>query len=100
MRRAGKPLLGLFRLNSARKKAAGVLNRATLFTREGCHLCEDAKQVLERYGFCVEEVDIDQDAQLSERFGNCVPVVSIDGRIRFRGQVNEVLLRRIVAHER
>jgi hypothetical protein len=27
-----------------------------------------------------------------------VPVVEIDGRVRFRGRINEVLLRRIIDH--
>ena len=31
-----------------------------------------------------------------ERFNTCVPVVEIDGKIRFRGRVNKILLRRIV----
>jgi hypothetical protein len=42
-------------------------------------------------------VDIDADPALRKRYTDCVPVVEIDGRERFRGRVNEVLLRRIVA---
>ena len=44
----------------------------------------------------IEEVDIDTDPQLVERFGTCVPVVEIDGVVRFRGRVNDVLLRRLI----
>lgn len=67
-----------------------------LYTRYGCHLCEDAKALLERYGLAVEEVDIDGDSTLKSRYTECVPVVVIDGIERFRGRVNEVLLRRLL----
>jgi glutaredoxin len=70
--------------------------RVIVFTRHGCHLCDDAKQLLIRYGFAPEEVDIDQDPTLQAKYDKCVPVVEIDGVERFRGQVNEVLLRRLV----
>jgi len=42
--------------------------RVTLYTRAGCHLCEEAKRVIEaarwRADFDYEEVDIDHDADL------------------------------------
>jgi glutaredoxin len=69
----------------------------TLYTHAGCHLCDDARSLLVRYGLAPRLVDIDTDPQLRERFSHCVPVVEIDGKERFRGRVNEVLLRRILA---
>jgi glutaredoxin len=69
-----------------------------LYTREGCHLCDDAAEVLRRHGLKFEVVDIDQDAELRERYDECVPVVEIDGRERFRGRVDPVLLRRLLEH--
>jgi glutaredoxin len=69
-----------------------------LFTRAGCHLCDDARQVLEKHGIMPKCVDIDADAPLRERFDTCVPVVEIDGRVRFRGRVEPVLLRRLLTH--
>ncbi|MBS0207380.1 MAG: glutaredoxin family protein [Planctomycetes bacterium] len=69
---------------------------ALLFTRAGCHLCDQAKATLEQAGLRVSEVDVDQAPELVRRFGNCVPVVVIDGRPRFRGHVDPVLLRRIL----
>lgn len=72
---------------------------AVLYTRQGCHLCEDAKALLVRYGFSVEERDIEADAELLERYGHWVPVVWIDGQERFRGRINESLLRRLVNNE-
>lgn len=67
-----------------------------LYTRSGCHLCDDAKAVLVKHGLSPTEVDIDSDTELRERYDTCVPVVWIDGRERFRGRVNAVLLRRIL----
>ena len=77
---------------------AGMAQNAVLYTRQDCHLCEEARQILERNGFLVESIDIDRDETLREQFDLCVPVVEIDGRVRFRGRVNEVLLRRLVDH--
>ena len=66
-----------------------------LYTRRGCHLCDDARQILEDHGLAPMSVDIDADPLLRERFDTCVPVVEIDGKIRFRGRVDPVLLRRL-----
>jgi len=68
-----------------------------LYTREGCHLCDDARQVLERHGLTPTSVDIDADPDLRARYNECLPVVMIDGRERFRGRINEVLLRRLLS---
>lgn len=71
-----------------------------LYTRRGCHLCDVAHQELEqhrwRYGFQLDIIDVDGDAALVEKHGSCVPVVLIDGKVRFRGAVNRVLLRRLL----
>lgn len=70
-----------------------------LYTRAGCHLCDDAKEILLRYfeDTSIEEVDIDGDPELRAKYGMEIPVVVIDGVVRFRGRVNEVLLRRLIA---
>ena len=68
-----------------------------LYTRAGCHLCDEAAVLLARYGLEPQRVDIDADPVLRERYNYCVPVVVIDGKERFRGRVNEVLLKRILA---
>ncbi|MGE0757510.1 MAG: glutaredoxin family protein [Pirellulaceae bacterium] len=67
-----------------------------IYTRPGCHLCEEAEQVLGRYGLTPREVNIDEEPALRARYTDCVPVVVIDGQERFRGRVNEVLLRRLL----
>ncbi|MCA9229966.1 MAG: glutaredoxin family protein [Planctomycetales bacterium] len=70
----------------------------TLYTRQGCHLCDDAQQILVEHGIEPDLVDIDTDKALSERFNTCVPVVEINGRVRFRGRVDPVLLRRLLTN--
>jgi glutaredoxin len=71
-------------------------HQVTLYTRAGCHLCDEAEALLSRYGISPELVDIDANAELRNRYNTCVPVVVIDGRERFRGRVNEILLKRLL----
>ncbi len=58
--------------------------RVTLYSRQGCHLCDDARAVIERVcsdlGESFEEIDIDGDPELQERFGDEVPVTYVDGK--------------------
>lgn len=68
-----------------------------LYTRAGCHLCDQALELLQEHGLHPEQVDIDSDPELRARFTECVPVVELDGKIRFRGRINPVLLRRLLA---
>jgi glutaredoxin len=72
--------------------------RVILYTRQGCHLCDDASSVLARHGLPFEPIDVDQDPALRERYNECVPVVVIDGKERFRGRIDELLLRRLLAN--
>ena len=61
----------------------------TLYTRAGCGLCDDIKVELERRGYRVIEVDIDQDAALTERYGLDIPVVvRADGSILARHRLD------------
>lgn len=72
------------------------MHSVILYTRAGCHLCDDALDLLSRHGLQPEIIDIDQDRELVARYGDCVPVVLIDGQLRFRGRVDERLLRRLL----
>jgi glutaredoxin len=72
----------------------------TLYTRAGCHLCDEMKQVISEAGrrlhFEYREVDIDGDAALHARYNTEVPVIAIDGKDRFRHRVKlEDLLERL-----
>lgn len=71
----------------------------TLYTREDCHLCDEARETIEehqRWLPSISMIDIDSDSKLVERFGTCVPVLAVDGKVRFRGTVNPTLLRRLI----
>lgn len=72
------------------------LPRVQLFTRQGCHLCDQAKAVLLRYGLTPEEIDIDIETEYLPTYTDWVPVVVIDGQERFRGRIDEMLLRRLL----
>ena len=71
--------------------------QAILYTRQGCHLCDQVHELLARHGIAVETIDIDADPDLRERYDVSVPVVVIDGQERFRGRIDERLLRRLLA---
>lgn len=85
-----------------RGRKAGHL-RVVMYTRRGCHLCEAAWGLLEearrRYGFDLTAEDVDADAKLAAEHGSCVPVVTVNGKVRFRGEVNPVLLERLLRAE-
>src|SRR6266498_517839 len=74
-----------------------------LYTRAGCHLCEDAWEMLQaeqrRHRFALSALDIDGDPELVKAHGECVPVVVVNGQVRFRGRINEVLWRRLLRAE-
>jgi hypothetical protein len=69
-----------------------------LLTRAGCHLCDEAWDMLDRlqgrYGFVLRPQDVDADPELVRKHGERVPVVLVNGKERFWGRINPVLLRR------
>jgi thiol-disulfide isomerase/thioredoxin len=89
---------------TGRWRAAKAPAEIVLYTRRGCHLCDDALLVLEeasrRTPLVVRAVDVDTDPELAARYGQEVPVVMIDGRVRFRGRINAVLLERLLRKRR
>jgi glutaredoxin len=84
-------------INTTSSEGANPSQRVVLYTRAGCHLCDDALALLTAHGLQPKCVDVDHDSALRDRFNECVPVVEIDGKIRFRGRVDPRLLRRILA---
>jgi glutaredoxin len=70
--------------------------RITLYTRPGCHLCDDARVVLERIGEPFDEVDIETDDDLHRRYLERIPVVALDGQELYDFFVDEQDLRRRV----
>lgn len=85
----------------SREPPAGMpVEPVVLYTRQGCHLCDSARELLVRHGLIPVAIDIDGDASLRARYNECVPVVFIDGRERFRGRIDETLLRRLLQDRR
>jgi glutaredoxin len=75
----------------------------TVYTRANCCCCHKALDVLaeaqRRFGFAIEEVDIDDDPALVAQYDTEVPVVTLGGKVRFRGVVNAALLDRLLQAE-
>jgi len=44
----------------------------------------------------LEAKDVDTSPEWIAAYGECVPVVTVNGKVRFRGNVNEVLLKRVL----
>ena len=69
----------------------------TLYGRPGCHLCDDARAVLERIRaeapFELVERDIEADDDLLRRYLERIPVIALDGEELFDFFVDEPALR-------
>ncbi|MFI5958262.1 glutaredoxin family protein [Cryptosporangium sp. NPDC051539] len=80
---------------------AATDHTVTLLTRAGCHLCDDAKDVISRIasdtGVGWREVDVDADPDLADEYGDRVPVVLLDGAEHGFWRVEEQRLRRDLA---
>ena len=74
-----------------------------LYSRPGCHLCDEARAVLEaeraRTPFDLEELDIETDDALVKEYGIRIPVVTIDGVERFEIAVDPGELARLVGRD-
>ena len=61
-----------------------MMTQVTIYSRQNCHLCELAKEVVDsarnEAEFEVEVVFIDRDAELEKLYGEEVPVTLINGR--------------------
>ena len=71
------------------------MRQITLYTRVGCHLCEEAEAIIRRLaapGDRVTLVDIDADPSLTDPYTVRVPVVEVDGVEVAQLQVNEAAL--------
>ncbi|MCL2514693.1 MAG: glutaredoxin family protein [Microbacteriaceae bacterium] len=74
----------------------------TLYSKPGCHLCEDARAVVDdvvgrlrasaALAIDVEEIDILGDPALVARYGEEIPVVLIDGRMHTYWRVDRARL--------
>jgi glutaredoxin len=78
--------------------AASGPSAITLYTRPGCHLCEEARALIEpllsEFGATLREVNIDDDAVLRHRYGTDIPVVFIGALKAAKHRVDPVKFRR------
>ncbi|WP_392964424.1 glutaredoxin family protein [Streptomyces sp. LN245] len=78
------------------KAPAGHL--VTLIRKPGCHLCDDAQEVIEKVcsdlGVPWEGKDITEDEELHRRYWEQIPVVLVDGAQHTFWRVNEERLRK------
>lgn len=76
--------------------------RVEMYCKRDCDCCEKAFKVLARYAYdydlAITCTDITDNVALMARYGNQIPVVFIDGKLRFKGRVNEVLWRRLLVN--
>lgn len=75
----------------------------TLYGKPGCHLCEDARVLLDRlrprYPMDVVEVDIRSDPALYRRYDILIPVIVIDRDIELTAPVSERELRAALSRQ-
>ena len=68
----------------------------TLYGKPGCHLCDDAREVVERvragHPFELREVDVSLDPGLNREYGERIPVLELDGEELFEFFVDEAVL--------
>jgi glutaredoxin len=78
------------------------MTRITIYSRHGCHLCDDAFNTLEsmrdELNFEIDVINIDEDAELVQLYSDQVPVIHIDGEhhdfykvdpVRFRSSLEK-----------
>jgi glutaredoxin len=76
--------------------------RVTLYSKPGCHLCDEARTVIERVcaelGESYEEISILDDPVLQERYAEEIPVTLVDGKQHDFWRVDESRLRAALGH--
>ena len=64
-----------------------------IYSRPGCHLCDEAKKVIERIQrripFTLRVINVETDPSLEREYGEQIPVVFINGKKAFKYHINE-----------
>ena len=85
------------RTEDGRLQLAGPRD-VTIYSRPGCHLCEDAKAqiapLLKEFGARLTEINIDEDADLRARYDYDVPVIFLGARKAAKHRVDPAQFRR------
>lgn len=74
-------------------------HRLTLYEREGCHLCDEAREMLDQLigSEAYERVDVDASDALVLEYGFRLPVIALDGVDRLEAPITGPDLRALVA---
>ncbi len=76
----------------------------TLYGKPGCHLCDDAREVVvavrSRRSFELQEVDVSLDPALHREYGERIPVIAVDGEELFQYRVEAGALLRALGGAR
>ena len=79
------------------------LHRVLMYSRDRCHLCDEARQVVlsvrRSIPFEFEEIDIETSDELVKGFGIRIPVVLVDGEEVFEYRVDRARLEAILSAE-
>lgn len=77
------------------------MTQLTLYGKPGCHLCEEAREVVQQvregHPFELEEVDITLDPSLEALYRERIPVIAIDGEERLELVIEATELERCLA---
>jgi hypothetical protein len=77
-----------------------AVKRLSIYSRPGCHLCDEMKAIVQRVRgtvpLALEEIDISQDAELERLYGAEIPVLMMEGRKVAKYRISEGNLRRIL----
>ena len=72
----------------------------TLYSRPGCHLCDEMKAVVARVAGAIplslQEIDISTDPTLEARYGLEIPVLLVEGKKAAKYRVTETELTRLL----
>ena len=77
--------------------------RLTIYSRPGCHLCDEMKALVARVGrrsalpIAIEEIDISTDPDLEARYGVEIPVLLVEGKKAAKYRISEPELTRLLS---
>jgi thiol-disulfide isomerase/thioredoxin len=80
-----------------------VVTALTLYSRPGCHLCDEMKAVIARVARTLEspltvaEIDISTDPELEALYGQEIPVLLVNGKKAAKYRVTDDQLTRLLA---
>src|SRR4051812_38164015 len=77
------------------------MTRVTIYSRPGCHLCDDMKDLVRKVAATVpltlEDIDIYGDDELEARYGLEIPVLFVEGERVASARITEERLRGVLA---